>query len=41
VEHNFEEPKRSQIQELMKSHGYERTHSWYQDDFYMPISPSH
>ena len=36
VEHNFEEPKRSQIQELMKSHGYVRAHTWYQDDFYMP-----
>lgn len=36
VEHNFEEPKRSQIQELMQSHGYVRAHTWYQDDFYLP-----
>ena len=40
VEHNFEEPKRSQIQELMKSHGYARAHTWYQDDFYVPRSSS-
>jgi len=36
VEHNYEEPKRTQIEELMKSHGYERVHSWQQDDFYVP-----
>jgi hypothetical protein len=36
VEHNFEEPKRSQIQELMKRHGFARAHTWYQDDFYLP-----
>jgi FkbM family methyltransferase len=36
IEHNFEEPKRSQIQELMKGKGYVRVHTWYQDDFYMP-----
>ena len=41
VEHNFEEPKRSQIQELMKSHGYVRAHTWYQDDFYLPKRSSH
>jgi FkbM family methyltransferase len=40
VEHNFEEPKRSQIQELMNSHGYARVHTWYQDDFYMPRGSS-
>ena len=37
VEHNYEEPKRSQIEELMKSHGYTKVHTWMQDDFYMPI----
>jgi hypothetical protein len=36
VEHNFEEPKRTQIQALMKQHGYRRVHSWSQDDFYRP-----
>jgi FkbM family methyltransferase len=36
VEHNFEEPKRSEIQELMAGHGYVRAHTWYQDDFYLP-----
>jgi FkbM family methyltransferase len=36
VEHNFEEPKRSDIQVLMMRHGYERVHSWQQDDFYAP-----
>jgi FkbM family methyltransferase len=38
VEHNFEEPKRSQIQELMKQQGFARAHTWYQDDFYLPLS---
>jgi len=36
VEHNFEEPKRHDIEVLMKSHGYRRVHSWLQDDFYLP-----
>lgn len=36
VEHNYEEPKRSDIEKLMKSHGYVRFHSWQQDDFYIP-----
>jgi FkbM family methyltransferase len=36
VEHNDEEPKRSEIAALMKSHGYRRSHTWYQDDFYVP-----
>jgi FkbM family methyltransferase len=35
VEHNDEEPKRSQIHALMKSRGYRRSHSWQQDDFYV------
>jgi FkbM family methyltransferase len=35
VEHNFEEPKRSRIEELMKSHGFVKVHTWYQDDFYL------
>jgi FkbM family methyltransferase len=36
VEHNSEEPKRTEIQRLLASHGYRRVHSWYQDDFYLP-----
>jgi FkbM family methyltransferase len=36
VEHNFEEPKRGQILELMKNHGFARVHTWHQDDFYLP-----
>jgi FkbM family methyltransferase len=39
VEHNYEEPKRSKIEVLMKSHGYKRVHTWYQDDFYVPANP--
>jgi FkbM family methyltransferase len=36
VEHNLEEPKRSQIMALMKQHGYARVHTWSADDFYLP-----
>jgi hypothetical protein len=36
VEHNFEEPKRSEIAALLKAHGYQRSHSWEHDDFYVP-----
>jgi FkbM family methyltransferase len=36
VEHNFEEPKRSDIEALLKNHGYVKAHTWYQDDFYVP-----
>jgi FkbM family methyltransferase len=36
VEHNFEEPKRHQIEALMKTHGYVKVHTWMQDDFYRP-----
>jgi FkbM family methyltransferase len=36
VEHNEEEPKRTEIEMLMARHGYRRVHSWYQDDFYLP-----
>ena len=36
VEHNFEEPKRANLQALLESHGYRRVHSWYSDDFYRP-----
>ena len=36
VEHNYEEPKRTEILALMKSHVYRRTNMWQQDDFYQP-----
>ena len=36
VEHNFEELKRTQIRELLKSHGYKRVHTWMELDFYVP-----
>ena len=35
VEHNYLEPKRSEIRALMESHGYKRVHSWDRDDFYV------
>jgi hypothetical protein len=40
VEHNFEEPKRTNIRALLKQHGYQRVHTWLQDDFYLP-EPTH
>jgi FkbM family methyltransferase len=36
VEHNFEEPKRANLQALLESHGYRRVHSFSADDFYRP-----
>ena len=38
VEHNYEEPKRSAIEQLMRKHGYARVRTWQQDDFYLPIT---
>ena len=38
IEHNFEEPKRSDLAALLKAHGYVRTWSWQQDDFYLPAT---
>lgn len=35
IEHNHEEPKRSDIKALLESHGYRRTHTFKQDDFYV------
>ena len=40
VEHNYEEPKRSQIEELLKTKGYSKVHTWLQDDFYLPTEPA-
>lgn len=38
IEHNYEGPKRDDIQRLLEGHGYERVHTWYQDDFYVPAA---
>jgi len=35
VEHNYQDPKRSEIKALMESHGYKRVHSWDRDDYYV------
>jgi len=35
IEHNFEEPKRTMVQQLLSEHGYVRVHSWQQDDLYV------
>jgi FkbM family methyltransferase len=35
IEHNYEEPKRSQIGALLNAHGYIRARTWMQDDFYL------
>jgi FkbM family methyltransferase len=37
IEHNREEPKRSQIVTLLTRHGYRRVNEWHQDDFFVPI----
>jgi Methyltransferase FkbM domain len=40
VEHNYLEPKRSEIKALMESHGYKHVHTSDRDDFYVPARPS-
>lgn len=37
IEHNREEPKRSQIVALLAQHGYRRVNAWHQDDFFVPV----
>jgi FkbM family methyltransferase len=39
LEHNHEEPKRTQIVELLAARGYRRIHSYRQDDFFAPAAP--
>jgi hypothetical protein len=39
VEHNYLEPKRSEIKALMESHGYKHVHTSDRDDFYVPANP--
>ena len=36
IEHNREEPKRSQLVALLAQHGYRRVNEWHQDDFFVP-----
>ena len=36
IEHNEEEPKRTDILKFLAAHGYQRVHSFKQDDFYAP-----
>ena len=38
IEHNYEEPKRTQLVEFLAARGYRRTHSYRQDDFYAPAT---
>jgi hypothetical protein len=38
IEHNYEEPKRSAIEQLLRERGYQRVRTWQQDDFYRPIA---
>jgi hypothetical protein len=38
IEHNFEEPKRTQIRQLLEQHGYVLVHTYEQDDFYAPAA---
>jgi hypothetical protein len=35
IEHNYEGEKRNAIEALLKTHGYRRTHTWRQDDFFV------
>jgi FkbM family methyltransferase len=37
IEHNREEPKRSEIVALLERHGYRRVNEWHQDDFFVPV----
>jgi FkbM family methyltransferase len=38
IEHNEEEPKRTDIINYLRKHGYERVHTYRQDDFFAPSS---
>ena len=39
IEHNDEEPKRSNIVKFLEERGYRRIHSFKQDDFFGPAQP--
>jgi FkbM family methyltransferase len=36
IEHNYEEPKRTEIEQFLAGKGYKRSRTWLQDDFYLP-----
>ena len=36
IEHNDEEPKRTEILKFLEERGYRRSHTYKQDDFYVP-----
>jgi FkbM family methyltransferase len=36
IEHNYEEPKRTDIETYLNARGYRRVHTVKQDDFYLP-----
>jgi hypothetical protein len=36
IEHNDEEPKRTKILKFLGDRGYRRSHTYKQDDFYVP-----
>ena len=38
IEHNEEEPKRTDIINHLRQYGYERVHTYRQDDFFAPVS---
>jgi hypothetical protein len=37
IEHNEEEPKRTDILRFLEGHGYRRSHTYKQDDFFVPV----
>ena len=37
IEHNEEEPKRTDIINYLRQYGYERVHTYRQDDFFAPV----
>ena len=37
IEHNDEEPKRTDLLKFLEGHGYRRVHTYRQDDFYAPV----
>lgn len=39
IEHNEEEPKRTDIINYLRQYGYERVHTYRQDDYYAPVAP--
>lgn len=38
IEHNYEEPKRTNIERFLKEKGYTRSRAWEHDDFYLPAT---